>query len=303
MALERDSVQRPIRKLRKALKGIGEDSAVEQVHKLRTGARKLEAIITALSLDAGSLGEHLLGDLKPVRKAAGDVRDTDVLMANSLRLSGGEHQDCLIRLTEHLGNMRVKSAKSLYQTVAEVRKSARQDLKKYAKRVERQRKATEKALRSRNLKKNQPQGFPATSAATFALGLTAELSRWPQLDAGNVHPFRIKVKVLRYVLQLGPTAEDGFIAALGEVKDRIGEWHDWQQLSVVASSIIEHAGECPVRKQIEATEREKLEQALASANAMRMRYLGDEATWSKAKKPDRAHLEDPVMKSMARLAG
>ena len=69
------------------------------------------------------------------------------------------------------------------------------------------------------------------------MSLIDELNRWPEFNAENLHAFRIKVKELRYVLQLAKDPDLKFVNALGKVEDQIGDWHDWQQLAEIA-------GEC-----------------------------------------------------------
>jgi CHAD domain-containing protein len=54
-------------------------------------------------------------------------------------------------------------------------------------------------------------------------------SRPLQLRKSNLYQYRLKVKELRNLLQLAEDADQqAFIDRLGEVKDAIGEWHDWE---------------------------------------------------------------------------
>ena len=59
-----------------------------------------------------------------------------------------------------------------------------------------------------------------------------------RLTQSNIHAFRLKVKELRYILQLYADADPGLVDALGEVQRRIGDWHDWQQLAEIAREIL-----------------------------------------------------------------
>ena len=57
------------------------------------------------------------------------------------------------------------------------------------------------------------------------------LKRPVRLNRNNLHPYRLKVKELRNVLQLSNRADDiEFVEKLGQVKDAIGDWHDWEEL-------------------------------------------------------------------------
>jgi CHAD domain-containing protein len=301
MAMEIESLQKPVKKLRKSLKSFPEDPSADDVHKLRIQSRRLEALAAALALDDVGRPDRLQKEIKPLRKAAGSTRDMDVLTANALKLSPGEDEDCLLRLIEHLGNMRTQSARDLTTLVAERRKDVRSELKTFAGRLE------DKFDRPRSGKRKSAdqtsKDRSSSGSAAVALDLVDELREWPRLNAHNLHPFRIKVKLLRYVLEFGEECEDGFAAALGDVKDQVGDWHDWQQLSSLAAKILAHPGECPVKKRIAEIEAQKLKQALATANTMRERYFGMESRGAKPARGTALESNEPVMRSVAKLAG
>jgi CHAD domain-containing protein len=271
MAIELERLQKPLRELRKSLKRLKKDPLPEEVHKLRTRARHIEAIAPALTPGKEKKTRRLLKSIKPVRKAAGSVRDMDVLTGNALSLPANSHSESLVRLIEHLGNTRQKSAGALFDTVDEQRKSARQMLKRYARLVE----SSLKDKRSGSNGSRSPAGpaQPVRHVEAAIHELTAELSRWPALAEGNIHPFRLKVKELRSILQLVPSSDEGLVEALGKVKDRIGDWHDWQQLAGFARAVLDAPGDSALLEQIDETGRQKLDEALAAANALRRRYL------------------------------
>jgi CHAD domain-containing protein len=258
MEIERDSAERPLRKLRKALKRLPADPSTEDVHSLRTHTRKLEAIVAALMLESKRRTRNVLKAVRPVRKAAGDVRDMDVLVANVMALSP-DGDDSLVRLVEHLGQMRVQSARGLYDTVTEKRKDARRILKQYAQLVEKQ------------FPTKKPSLADASPAVT---ALATELSQWPALNSENIHPFRIKVKQLRYMLQLARTADGKMVDALGKVKDQVGDWHDWQELARIAKGVLNKKEDGPALNKIEEIGKKKFEQALATTNTVRKQYFG-----------------------------
>jgi CHAD domain-containing protein len=265
MAIELERLEKPLRQLRKSLKRLEKNPPPEAVHKLRTRARHIEAIAPALTPIEGKKTRRLLKSIKPVRKAAGSVRDMDVLTGNALSLPKNSHSESLARLVELLGTTRQKSAGALFETVGEQRKSARRVLKKYAKLVE----------ASFNGKRpgSAVNGQPARNVQAAIGGLEEELSHWPTLSERNIHPFRLKVKELRSILQLIPDGDAGFVAALGKVKDQIGDWHDWQQLDGFARATLDARQDRALLKQIEQAGEKKLEEALTAANALRKRYL------------------------------
>lgn len=275
MAIEIDRLERPLRKLRKALKSLSKDPPPEEVHKLRTRARHIESIAPALTSGKNKKTRRLVKSIKPVRRAAGTVRDMDVLTGNALSLPQNAHSESLLRLIEHLGATRQQSAGALLETVDEQRKSARRILKKYSKLVK------ERVLKSSPNGK-QPAGNtispdriakPARHLRAAILALTDELRSWSALGESNIHPFRLKVKELRSILQLLPDSDAELVKSLGEVKDRIGDWHDWQQLSGFAHAALDAHEDRALLEQIDATGQRKLKEALVSANELRKRNL------------------------------
>jgi CHAD domain-containing protein len=66
----------------------------------------------------------------------------------------------------------------------------------------------------------------------------------------NIHPFHLKVKELRNVLQLGQNSDSKLIAELGAVKDQVGLWHDWSELAAISSKVLDHGVGCPIAAQI-----------------------------------------------------
>jgi CHAD domain-containing protein len=275
MAIEIDRLEKPLRKLRKALKSLSKDPPPEEVHKLRTRARHIESIAPALTSGKNKKTRRLIKSIKPVRKAAGSVRDMDVLTGNALTLPQNAHSESLLRLIEHLRETRQQSAGALLETVDEQRKSARRILKKYSRLVKE--KGLESSPNGKQLggKSISPDraAKPARHVQAAILALTDELSHWPVLRESNIHPFRLKVKELRSILQLLSDSDAGLVRLLGETKDRIGDWHDWQQLSGFAHGALDAHQDRALLEQIDATGQRKLEEALAAANGLRKHRL------------------------------
>jgi CHAD domain-containing protein len=68
------------------------------------------------------------------------------------------------------------------------------------------------------------------------LKLSIELATPATLNRTNLHAYRLKIKERRYVLEMADDpGNQEFIDKLGEVKDAIGEWHDWEELIAIAS--------------------------------------------------------------------
>jgi CHAD domain-containing protein len=274
MELELGNVRKPVRILRKSLKSFGRDPAIEDVHKLRTCARRIEAIAAALMPGQKKMTRRLLKTIRPVRKAAGDVRDMDVLAAKALSLTGYRRSRSVACLVDYLSSMRIESARELFDTVARQRNDARRSLKQFSRQIE------------KRFHANKPGAMTGAtgngSSGHAAATLIDELNRWPTFDAGNLHAFRIQVKELRYLLQLTKDANPKLVDALGMVKDRIGDWHDWQQLAIIAEKVLDPQDDRATLKKIDETAQRKLNQALAAAQALKTRYLNRDA---QARKP------------------
>lgn len=266
--MELDRVEKPLRQLRKMLKDLAQNPPPEEVHRLRMHARRIEAVAAAFEPAAPKESRRLRKVLKPVCKAAGSVRDMDVLAADLLTLKQNSTSDSLAHLADHINALRSKSANHLLDTVDQQRKPARRRLKQYGSAIESAVSRKKPVCSEGALTQDSHAG---TSAA--AESLTAELVRWPALNSSNLHEFRLKVKELRYVLQVFPDSDPHFIRALGSAKDAIGQWHDWQQLARIASQVLNPDHDRDFLAQIEKAGKQKLTRALTVTNNLRTHYL------------------------------
>jgi CHAD domain-containing protein len=257
MAGELKQAQRALRELGKWLKNLPEEPAVEQVHKLRTTTRRVEALVAALPVGGPKTSQQLLKSIEPVRKAAGGVRDMDVLKAKVRRLARGADGGAMGSLIEQLENSRRQSAAELQRAVRRRGSAARENLKQYSKLL-------------RAAKAGAHDGGAVHPAA---LRVLRELGAWPALESSNLHGFRLKVKLLRYILQLDEETAPGLIEALGQVQRLAGEWHDWLQLEEMARGLLDAEKDAEVLARIGATAQRRFRAALKAANALRARYL------------------------------
>ncbi len=114
-------------------------------------------------------------------------------------------------------------------------------------------------------------GAEETIASTVRLLL--DLKRPPTLRPQNLHPYRLKVKKRRDVIRLahGPV-QAGLVATLGEVKDAIGDWHDWEELLSIGTQVLDGQSTSLVNK-IRSVAARKYNRALSSTLHMRRKYL------------------------------
>jgi CHAD domain-containing protein len=263
MPVDIDRIEKPVRKVRKFLKKSPKRPTPDEIHDLRTSTRRFEATIQAFGLNSNGNEQQLLRELKRVHKRAGKIRDMDVLTedASTIHLDG--EQACLVQVLEHLGAERNRHAKKLRALVRKNGPEIRQ-------REKRSLKDMEKLLQSN---KNSRPTAPVEAMAN-ALQLSSELAAPTRLDRKNLHPYRLKVKELRYVLQLANDADgQQFVGKLGEVKDAIGEWHDWEELIAIANAVVDHGSNCKLLRELRATSNSKFARALSLANEMRETYF------------------------------
>jgi len=253
-----NEIGKPARRLRRFFRQFPLDPRPEQVHRLRTETRRLEAALAAVSLDSQKQPRRLLKVMTPVRKAAGQVRDIDVLINDAVTLAKGRRSETFVELVEHLSHMRRKRAKRLWAFIAKRRTEARKRLKRSAKLIDKR--VHDKSADS--------VGFSVTPQI-----LVTELCHWPALNLDNLHPFRIRVKELRYMLQLSNHADRRWIRRLGEAKNVIGEWHDWTKLLKIATKVLDPQSGLDTLKQIETIAQKKANLALTIAGEIRKKCV------------------------------
>lgn len=272
MALDTNQVEKPIRKLRKLLKKMPADPTPKQVHDLRTNSRKFEAILQAAEPDGN--GRKILKQISYVRRRAGKVRDMDVLTRYAAELPIKEtEEDCSVRLLEHLGSVREKKTKKLSKAA---HKSA-PELRKRLKRISPQ-------LQKRVGGTDSTGDETPSHITSAALQLISELEQPSSLNKSNLHPYRLKVKELQNLLRLGQNGRhQEFAETLGEVKDAIGEWHDWVELHSIAQKTLDHP-QCDLIRELKKRSDQRFERALALAEHLRKKYLGASARLQRGKR-------------------
>src|SRR3984957_10237014 len=232
----------------KTLKNLPEDPPPKEVHNLRTASRRVEAIAAALAQVQSKESRRALKAIEPIRKAAGGVREMDVLLANARRLARTSAGDSLTRLLEHLQIARQQNADVLRRALSRRRVTARENLKQYSRFIRSAFDPRKSHASVNGLPAHWHEGIHAA-----AMSVVRELGEWPPFNAENIHAFRLKVKVLRYILQLSGDANSGLEETLGNVQRRIGDWHDWQQLEEIAGQFQSMRRDCALVRRVSAT--------------------------------------------------
>jgi len=294
MALDAERIRANVSKLKKSLKKVLKHSHPEEVHSLRTLTRRLEATVDALSLDSKRNERRLMKRLSRVQKKAGKVRDLDVLTSDISALHVKGETDCLIQLFQYLGARRYKYAAQLVRSIRQNRGVIRKRLRRTANRID-------ELLGNNDRASSQSEAVAATMAS--AMELSSELASTTNLNRGNLHEFRLKVKELRYVLQLSDNADHvRFIEMLGKVKDAIGEWHDWEELIAISTDPLNHGPSCKLLHKFRVISSHKYQYALFVANKMRKEYLKPADRNAKGRPGDKDKLERPVLKAVPAIA-
>lgn len=281
MAIDAQQIQTSLRKLRKFASKLSTHPSPGKIHKLRTTARKLESIFRALSLDSEKNERRLVRGLRKIRKRSGKVRDLDVLTGDLTTLHADGETDCQVLLLEHLGGKRQKQAGKLHKLVGKKRAKLKRQLCKASENLNKAVKNTESHLGS--------------LAAAESLRLSSELEIPKRLTRRNLHGYRLKLKQLRYVLELAPD-HPKFVDDLGETKDAIGDWHDWEELVGIANEFLDH-GNCKLMRKLKETADSKFAHARRVAERLRRTYL---KTASQTRKgPHRVALRQDAMAASA----
>jgi CHAD domain-containing protein len=263
MVLDIGPIEKNIRKLRKLLKKSPRRPTPDEIHDLRTQIRRFEAILDALDVNSKRNERRLLRHLGRIRKCAGKIRDMDVFTDYTSTIQVDQERGCIVQLLEYLGAERYRRAEQLHALIGKYGAEFRRRLKRTLARLQ-------KLIPDHN--KNRPGGrntVPA-DATTFVLKLSSELATPATLNRKNLHAYRLKIKELRYVLEMADDSNNQeLINKLGEIKDAIGEWHDWEELIAIATDVLDHGANCRFLRELKAISSRKYERALSLAKKMR----------------------------------
>lgn len=204
-------------KLERDLLKLSSKPRAANVHRFRTGTRRLQILLGELSPKLDTRNKKLLKLLSRLRKRAGKVRDLDVQLAALRSLKIPQEPRRKTQLVNHLIELRAQQEKKLEKaadkdTVREIRKR----LKRAAK--------TFKPAASRD---------PLTVAREMLQ--TIEHGDAPATEA-LLHQYRILSKRARYAAEFARDSAESqrFIAGLKRIQDALGDWHDWLTLTQTA---------------------------------------------------------------------
>ncbi len=210
-------------KLEQDLVKLSSKPRAENVHRFRTGTRRLQILLGELSPKLERSQKKLLKMLGQIRKRAGKVRDLDVQLAALRALKMPQEPRRKTQLVNYLIELRGEQEKKLRKAVDE---DSVREIRKRLKRA------------SKNF---NPEA--SRDPLTVARGMLERINREDApITEPLLHQYRILSKRARYAAEFAePSAEAvQFIAGLKRLQDAVGDWHDWLTLKQTAS---EHLGE------------------------------------------------------------
>ena len=210
-------------KLEEDLVKLSSKPRAENVHRFRTGTRRLQILLGELSPKLDRNQKKLLKLLARIRKRAGKVRDLDVQLAALRSLKIPQEPRRKTQLVNHLIELRAEQEKKLHKAVD---KDTVREIRKRLKRA------------SKNF--NPETGRDPLTVATGML---------EKINEGNApvsealfHQYRILSKRARYAAEFAEPSRKAqqFIAGVKRIQDALGDWHDWLTLT---QSAFKHLGE------------------------------------------------------------
>ncbi len=98
-------------------------------------------------------------------------------------------------------------------------------------------------------------------------------------------------------------SRDQFVEDLKQVKDAIGEWHDWEELVSIAGKALAHGGRCSLVAELKKIANDKYQHALTLAHHLRKQYLSKPTASQHRGPATRPRVpRQPVWDAISRLA-
>jgi len=239
-------------KLEQDLVKLSSKPRAENVHRLRTGTRRVQILLGELSPQLNRSQKKLLKLLGRIRKRAGKVRDLDVQLAALRTLKLPREPRRKTQLINHLIELRSRQEEKLQKeidkdTVREIRQRLKRASKSFKPELTRDPLLVAHAMLERIEKENGP------------------------LSETQLHQYRLVGKRARYAAEFAdPTSETTqFIAGLKRIQDALGDWHDWLTLTESARKYLGEVRESPVVAEIHNVTGAKFRHAVSVLAHMR----------------------------------
>ena len=274
--IDQERTQGLFRRLDVLLSRTGAAPTPERVHQVRTTARRLEAILEIVYPEPTSRVARTLRGLKRLRRRAGAVRDLDVQAAALRTLKIGRETERKARLLSTLADARA-AKEAQFQKAIHHKK-----VEKLQKRL--QQTALEMAQASVPPEQNG-QNWPPVwidfDPVSASLRMFARLARQTKaITADNIHLFRTRCKRVRYVGEMAGMSPESkrVVGLLKRVQDSIGDWHDWQTLTLTAEDLFSRSLDSALVSALRNISNAKFVEARAVATDARRELMRDYRT-------------------------
>ncbi len=274
--IDQERTQGLFRRLDILLSRTGAAPTPERVHQVRTTARRLEAILEIVYPEPTSRVARTLRGLKRLRRRAGAVRDLDVQAAALRTLKIGRETERKARLLSTLADARA-AKEAQFQKAIHHKK-----VEKLQKRL--QQTALEMAQASVPPEQNG-QNWPPVwidfDPVSASLRMFARLARQTKaITADNIHLFRTRCKRVRYVGEMAGMSPESkrVVGLLKRVQDSIGDWHDWQTLTLTAEDLFSRSLDSALVSALRNISNAKFVEARAVATDARRELMRDYRT-------------------------
>ena len=274
--IDQERTQGLFRRLDILLSRTGAAPTPERVHQVRTTARRLEAILEIVYPEPTSRVARTLRGLKRLRRRAGAVRDLDVQAAALRTLKIGRETERKARLLSTLADARA-AKEAQFQKAIHHKK-----VEKLQKRL--QQTALEMAQASVPPEQNG-QNWPPVwidfDPVSASLRMFARLARQTKaITADNIHLLRTRCKRVRYVGEMAGMSPESkrVVGLLKRVQDSIGDWHDWQTLTLTAEDLFSRSLDSALVSALRNISNAKFVEARAVATDARRELMRDYRT-------------------------
>lgn len=253
---------------------LGKEVSPKYVHRLRTTIRRIETLQAFAHPDLSKKQEKAMDELAALRKRAGKIRDLDVQMdllgAIANRSTAGDRKV----LTDLLKRRRTKQAGRLQAQVGSLKDSK---FFSHLKRI---------AAKAASTEQHHSSAAPLEQARQDLSSLSSKFAGLEALKPNVMHALRIRLKMIRYVAELGAESADqlSFLNELKFVQGALGAWHDWEELARTAEHQFGDRVNCPLLVETQAL----LAAKYAAARAAVGRLLSAESAPSARKQPHSA---------------
>ncbi len=229
MSTMREHCSLVFERLERDLVKLSSKPAAKNVHRFRTGTRRLQTLLQELSPRRDRNQKKLLKLLSRIRKRAGKVRDLDVQLTALRSLRIPQEPRRKTQLVQRLIELRSSYAGKLLKALdKETVRDARKRLKRAAKDFDPQTVRDPLAVARRMLAEIEP-------------GQKADTEQ-------SLHQYRMVGKRARYAAEFAGKSNEAaqFISELKRMQDALGDWRDWLTLTQSAREQLGDVRESPL---------------------------------------------------------